>query len=213
MLSWIASRLTYANVVATLALFVALGGSSYAVVRIGSDDIADNSVRSKDVRNRTLTGRDVAPDALGGRTIRESGLGRVRRARVADALTDPGAAALRMRCPTGTQLAGGLCFESTARQSSSFLSAVGLCTATNLGNRWLPSYAALQALYATNANIISPGGELTANVSKAENPPGAISVAVIRANGDLDFVDGTVSLPYRCVTTPTNVPSLLGNAP
>jgi hypothetical protein len=31
-------------------------------------------------------------------------------------------------------------------------------------------------------------------------------VATIKANGDIDFVTGDVSLPYRCVTSPTNVP-------
>jgi hypothetical protein len=45
--------------VAYLALFLALGGSSYAALRIGSRQIVDNSVRSVDVRNGTLTGRDI----------------------------------------------------------------------------------------------------------------------------------------------------------
>jgi hypothetical protein len=213
MLLRLASRLTYANVVATLALFIALGGSSYAVLRIGSDDIADNSVRSKDVRNRTLTGRDVAPNAFGGRAIKESQLGRVGRARLADALTEAGSGTLRLRCPGGTQLAGGLCFESSPRQASRFSSAASGCTATNLGNRRLPSYADLLALWSTNANIISPGGELTSDFSLADSPPGAISVAIIESGGDFRFTDGTVSLPYRCVTTPTNVPAALSSTP
>ncbi len=38
------SRLTYANVMATLALFVALGGTSYAAAKIGSAQIKDNSI-------------------------------------------------------------------------------------------------------------------------------------------------------------------------
>ncbi len=49
-----ATQLTYANVVATLALFVALGGTSYAVLHVGSDDVVDNSLRSRDIRNNTL---------------------------------------------------------------------------------------------------------------------------------------------------------------
>jgi hypothetical protein len=46
-------------VVAYLALFVALGGTSFAALKIGSAEIRDNSVRGKDVRNNSLTGRDV----------------------------------------------------------------------------------------------------------------------------------------------------------
>lgn len=38
-------RPTHTTVVAYLALFVALGGSSYAAVRIGSRQIINNSVR------------------------------------------------------------------------------------------------------------------------------------------------------------------------
>jgi hypothetical protein len=34
-------RLSYANVMSTVAVFIALGGSSYAALQIGSDDIAD----------------------------------------------------------------------------------------------------------------------------------------------------------------------------
>jgi hypothetical protein len=74
-------------VVALLALFVALGGSSYAALRVGSAQIVNNSVRSKDIRNNdvrgkdirnsTIGGRDVARDALTGSDIRESSLGRV----------------------------------------------------------------------------------------------------------------------------------------
>lgn len=52
------SRLTYSNVVATLALFVALGGSSYAAATIGSGQIKNNSIQSKDVKNRTLQAKD-----------------------------------------------------------------------------------------------------------------------------------------------------------
>ena len=52
-------HLTYANVVATLALFIAIGGSSYAALSLGSGDVADNSLRSRDIRNNDLRSRDV----------------------------------------------------------------------------------------------------------------------------------------------------------
>ena len=73
MLALLRTRLTYANVVATLALFVALGGSAYAVTQI----------TSKQVKNRSLRGVDIRKNALTGKEIRESKLGRVRSARSA----------------------------------------------------------------------------------------------------------------------------------
>jgi hypothetical protein len=62
-------RLTYTNVAATLALFIALGGSSYAAagftganIRNGTltgSDLEDESVKGRDVANSTLTGADL----------------------------------------------------------------------------------------------------------------------------------------------------------
>jgi len=63
-----------ALIVALLALFVALGGSSYAAVKIGARDIqrgavgtraiANNSIRSGDIRNAAVSGADVKDDSL-----------------------------------------------------------------------------------------------------------------------------------------------------
>jgi hypothetical protein len=51
-------------VVALVALFVSLGGSSYAAVRIGSTQIADNSIRSRDVHDNDLRSVDVKDHSL-----------------------------------------------------------------------------------------------------------------------------------------------------
>jgi hypothetical protein len=60
----IRSRLTFANVTSLLALFVALGGSSYAALHVGSKQIVNNSVRSKDIRNNDLRSADVRNGSL-----------------------------------------------------------------------------------------------------------------------------------------------------
>jgi hypothetical protein len=68
-------HLSYANVTATVALFIALGGTSYAVsqlprnsvgpsqIRSGavrSEEIKDGVVRSRDIANRSISLRDVS---------------------------------------------------------------------------------------------------------------------------------------------------------
>ena len=63
-----------AMVVALTALFVALGGSAYALV-ITSGSIKNNTIKSADVRNGGLLGKDVRRDGLGGSAIKESSLG------------------------------------------------------------------------------------------------------------------------------------------
>jgi hypothetical protein len=84
-MSRIASRRpSAALVVATVALFVALGGVGYAAATIGSAAIIDNSIKSKDVRNEGLRGKDVRADTLKGADVDESSLGQVPSAANAD---------------------------------------------------------------------------------------------------------------------------------
>ena len=57
-------NLSYANVVATLAMFIALGGTSYAAVELGRNavkarHIAPNAVYGGKVRNGSLTAADI----------------------------------------------------------------------------------------------------------------------------------------------------------
>src|SRR5881409_1655372 len=68
MLERLRARLTYANVIATLALFVALGGSSYAALKlprnsVGSTQIRPGAVGSSEVRNRSIRTTDLSVSA------------------------------------------------------------------------------------------------------------------------------------------------------
>ena len=65
MLTKIRSHASFSNVVAVMALFVALGGTSYAATRIGSKQIRNNSVRSIDIKNRTIKSKDIAKGVIG----------------------------------------------------------------------------------------------------------------------------------------------------
>jgi hypothetical protein len=81
------SHLSFANVVAMVALFVALSGTSYAVSKIGSKDIRKNAVRakhikknqvrSKQIKNRSVRASDLAPGVIG--TTLQSSAGQARR--------------------------------------------------------------------------------------------------------------------------------------
>jgi hypothetical protein len=58
-------KLSYANVMSTIAVFIALGGTSYAVARnsIGTAQLKNNAVTSAKVKNGTLKTGDLAPSA------------------------------------------------------------------------------------------------------------------------------------------------------
>jgi hypothetical protein len=75
-----------AMVVALVALFMALGGSAYALVITGAS-IKNGSVAGRDIKNRSLTGSDVAGNRIGGKAIKESSLGTVPGASVANGVT------------------------------------------------------------------------------------------------------------------------------
>lgn len=84
-------RPSAALIVACCSLFVALGGTSYAVATgtIGSQEIRDGSIKDVDVANRALRGEKIVLDGIGGNAVKEealdaSKLGTVARATVAD---------------------------------------------------------------------------------------------------------------------------------
>jgi hypothetical protein len=62
--------------VALIALFVSLGGVSWAVATgsIGSKALKDNSIQGRDVRDETLESRDVVNGGLQSRDIRDGAL-------------------------------------------------------------------------------------------------------------------------------------------
>lgn len=64
MLSTFRSWVTYANVMATLALFIALGGSSYAALSVTGRDVKNSSLTGSDVKNSSLTTSDVRNGSL-----------------------------------------------------------------------------------------------------------------------------------------------------
>jgi len=70
-------QLTYANVISSLALFVALGGTSYAVARnsVGSAQLRSNAVTSAKVKNRSLLPSDLSPSARIGQRGRRGAPG------------------------------------------------------------------------------------------------------------------------------------------
>jgi len=115
-------RPTPATVISLVALFVSLGGVSYAVATgsidsreiknntIRTKDIKNNEIRGLDIRNSTIQGRDVAVSSIGGEDIRESTLAPVPRADAAgavDSLRAIGARTIAQGAPVNVLLTYG----------------------------------------------------------------------------------------------------------
>ena len=72
MLKGLRRHLSYANVMATIAVFVALGGAGYAAVKlpknsVGTKQLKRDAVTSVKIRNSTVTGGDVKNGSLSAR--------------------------------------------------------------------------------------------------------------------------------------------------
>lgn len=194
MIERLKTHLTYANVMATLAVFIALGGTSYAVTKINGSQIKDRSVSGKKLKRNTL----------GGVPIKESRLGVVRRAKRAnDARRLQGAskANLRLHCPAGLLATRGVCIEPRFRSAQAYAAAENECGAVG---RRLPSYAELVSVTAGTVPL-APGGELTNDVFLYA---GGLHALVVASGGG-----GTVTVTknnydgrrsFRCVAAPTN---------
>jgi hypothetical protein len=92
--------------VALVALFMAMGGSAYALV-VTSGSIKNNTIRTADVRNGGLLGKDFRTDGVGGGAIKESTLGTVPSAFIAHgsarfAVVNAGGQQVRGRGTTST---------------------------------------------------------------------------------------------------------------
>jgi hypothetical protein len=75
----IRKHLSYANAMATLAVFVSLGGGAYAALQIpphsvGAVQLKRNAVTGAKVRNSSLTGADIRRGSLSGDDIKRHSL-------------------------------------------------------------------------------------------------------------------------------------------
>ena len=162
-------HISYANVMATIAVFIALGGTSYAVLHIGSEDVADNSLRSRDIRNNTMRSRDIRDyslhagdlrrNSLGAGVIKESALETVPKAADAGRLGGLTVNDLRLQCPADTLAKAGVCVETSPREPSGFLGALDRC---NQAGRGLITMAQLDPFARSNGPL--PQLEWTSSV-------------------------------------------------
>jgi hypothetical protein len=202
-------RISYANVVATLALVLAVGGTSYAAITINGKSLKNRSVAGKKLKKNTVTGTEV----------KESKLGKVPRATQADnaATADTAAGAstsanasklggqtpesYRVACPGGTIRVLDECFEPNLRTAGTFSAAVKACGADG---RRLPTFGELEGARQNGFATGVPNTtdyELTATAYR----DGTDQVWGIDASGNRFPGDyPTYSKPFRCVAIPTN---------
>src|SRR4051812_31216538 len=143
MLNRFRSRPSFASVVSVMALFVALGGTSYAAAKlpknsVGSSQIKTNGVGSSDVKNGSLRSVDFRAGELpagaqgqqgpkgdpgtpgqNGKDGKDGLLGAVTVQRTDVALADNSTQAVEASCPAGQKaISGGAAGDPTGRDGT-----------------------------------------------------------------------------------------------
>lgn len=200
-------RLSYANVVATLALVLAVGGTSYAATQINGKSLKNRSVAGKKLKKNTVTGAEV----------KESTLGTVPSAAQADnaATADTAAGAsnaanaqklgggtpesYRVSCPAGMIRVLDECFEPNLRTANTFRLATKECG--SVGRR-LPTFAELDGARQNGFNVGVPPNnyELTGSTDSTTT---VLAIDPMGNPLDVQYSDPTLR-PFRCVAVPTN---------
>jgi hypothetical protein len=164
---------SYANVMASIAVFVALGGVGYAATTIDGNKIVKGTVGGAKLKNGTLTSTQVKQNSLTGSSIDESSLGTVPTAQTATTATTAGSAntaqsaatagnantlggltakQLQVTCPVETELFGGMCWDEDVRPADGWIEASRDCGTA--GGR-LPSLSELIAY------VLQPGEQVS----------------------------------------------------
>jgi hypothetical protein len=207
-------RLTYANVVATLALVLAIGGTSYAAVTISGKNIKNRSVAGKKLKKNTVTGTEVNESKLGQVPTAKQADNATQAANAATADTAAGSTtsanasklggatpeSYRVTCPGGTIRVLDECFEPNLRTANTFSNATKVCGAAG---RRVPTFAELEGARQNGFTVGVPPNnyEISATISATSVP----DVLAISPAGDrlvVPYADAT--RPFRCVVNPTN---------
>jgi hypothetical protein len=196
--------------ISLLALFVALGGTGYAAVKINGKSIKagtitgskfkNKTVTGNKLKNSTLTGSKLRSDTLTGRQIKESTLGSVPRADVAttagtaNALTDAGKAG----------------FLSSSKVGSTGLVKLPMAPSLAAAPR---TTILTQGPFSANARCYDDGtGKQTLKVGVASTEPGS-DVNDVIGTADDDFLTVSPAAPgafrssldYATLSTPSGV--------
>lgn len=198
--STLRGRVSSAHVLAAIALFVALGGTGYAAVKINGKNIKKGTITSRALKNRTITAAKIKQNALGGTEIDESKLGKVPSAASAETATSATTAgsvggrtvaSLQVQCPADTTAAGGVCIELTQRASKDWNQASIDC-----GARGLPNLSQLLSFISSHPGLT--GTEWSSDLFDAA------TLGVIDMSTGIVAGSANTPHPYRCMTTPAN---------
>jgi hypothetical protein len=199
-------KLTYANVVSTICLFLLLGGgAAFAAIKLGK-----NTVGSKQIKKNAVTEAKIKDGAITGRKIAKGAV--VDRAASADnAATVQGltaaqiTAGAKVGCPADTMPVAGFCLEKSSRPATAFSPATGDCAQD--GRMLPPEGVMLAYLFGAIDREESRPPEWVGQ----EGAGGAGNAETLRVGEfigvfvyEKKFISAEEERGYRCAILPTN---------
>jgi hypothetical protein len=179
----IRKRLTYANVMSSIAVFLILGGATaFAAKKIGSNEIKGNAITTGKIKKEAVATAKIKKDAVTGAKVKDGSL----------TSADLVAGTLTPVCPSGTVLAEGACFELAPRAAATYVQSNEACVAAG---RRLPSAAELSG-FTLKAQTI-PAQERSGDLFSTETNFG------VNPNGTFALQAFATAVPFRCVGAPT----------
>lgn len=175
-------HLSYANVMASVAVFLALGGVGYAAATINGNSIKKQTIGAGKLKNGTLTASQVKQNALTGSVIDESTLATVPSAQTAASAT------------TATS-------ADTAKSAETATYALSADTATT-------ATAATSADSATTAGDADTVGGFTAQQLQVSCPPATSLFGGMCWDDDARPVAGWIAASIDCADGGGRLPSL-----
>jgi hypothetical protein len=193
-------RLTYANVISTVALFLALsGGVVYAAGKITAKQIAPNAVRSRQIKNGTVTSADVKDNGLTGQDIDEGTLGTVPNAASSTSAAsatsaDHAASSADAEQLEGMPAAAYLRYGSAIPSGRTITGAFGSETGPKLDYGEIVSFAPLRApANLTSADVNFAAGEVEFQIKPSEESKactGTVSLPTAPAGKACLYIEG-----------------------
>jgi hypothetical protein len=178
----IRKHLTYANVTASLALFLAMGGTAAASVIVHSNS---------EIARKTVSGHEPPPGKHANLIA-----GSVNAKDLSPDLTS----SFQLHCPADMQQAADICFEPSARASTPFVTALQTCQSLR---RRLPTVAEMAEIFDhTGAPQLSEWTDSVFIQSTAAYAT-VMSDEASRAI-DINYAAFTTGIPFRCVVGPGN---------
>jgi hypothetical protein len=199
-------HLTYANVMATIAVFIALGGSAVAVKKlkagsVGTKQLKANAVTEAKVGLGAISAAKIADSAVTANKLADLsvsksklGINSVDGSKIQDGsvgISDSDNS-LHQKCQANTVYLQGACIETTTRAVTDWPTALTTC---QIAKGRLPDTAELETVFA-RGGAIAAGGEWTGDLT-ANN-----TVTEVLATGLLAELGTGNTDAYRCVFDP-----------